>query len=183
MNKKVNKKNTVAITIPNNISIAGFRASDLAWTVILTLLAVAAPAIFAHTPHNQWVTGTIVNALLFIAGWRLGIVNAFVIAAMPSTVALMRGLLPTPMAIMIPYIIMANFLLVIVFMALKKKLFVGMISASLVKFGFLFIAAMFLSAHIGSNLIVMFQWPQLVTALAGGLVSILVIKSLRSRSN
>ncbi|MEA1925646.1 MAG: hypothetical protein U9M90_00165 [Patescibacteria group bacterium] len=178
----MNKEDTVATTISNNIPIASFRVSDLAWTVILILLAVAAPAIFAHTPHNQWITGTIVNALLFIAGWRLGVVNAFAIAAMPSTVALIRGLLPTPMAVMIPYIIMANFLLVIVFMALKKKLFLGIISASLVKFGFLFIAATFLSAHIGLNLIVMFQWPQLATALAGGLVSIPIIKFLKDRA-
>jgi len=139
------------------------------------LASVIAPAIFAHTHPNQWITGTLVNAVLFLAAYKLAPVNALLIAVLPSTIALTRGLLPLPMALLIPYIITSNILLILVFGAFKKRLITGVIISSLAKFSFLYILTLIIAEKINLKLISMFQWPQLFTALAGGVVALTVI--------
>ncbi|OGI25841.1 MAG: hypothetical protein A3J76_04855 [Candidatus Moranbacteria bacterium RBG_13_45_13] len=163
-------KTTVA-TFP----IAGYQAKDLAWTIGFIAAAVLFPTILAHTPQNQWITGTIVNAIIFLAVWRVGIVNATFVAALPSSVALVRGLLPAPMAIMVPYIIVSNLVLILIFYSFKKHRLTGVIAASAAKFALLFVITT-LFIPISHPLIGMLQWPQLATALAGGLVVIGIIK-------
>jgi hypothetical protein len=168
------QEKAVAITFP----IATYKAKDALWTIGFLISAVIFPALLAHTPHNQWITGTIVNAVLFLAVWRVGLVNATLIAALPSSIALVRGLLPAPMAVLIPYIILSNIILIAAFYALKKYPLAGIISASLVKFLFLFLITSYF-IKIATPLLVMMHWPQLVTALAGGLIAIGIIKITR----
>jgi hypothetical protein len=169
-----NEQKTAAITFP----VATYQVKDIAWTIGLLVAAIIFPALLAHSPQNQWLTGTIVNSILFIAVWRVGIVNAAVIAALPSTIALERGLLPAPMAALIPYIILANIIMVAIFYFLSNKTLLGIISASVLKFAFLFALTAFF-IKVTTPLAVMMQWPQLFTALAGGLVAIGTIKLLQ----
>jgi hypothetical protein len=166
----------IATTFP----IATYQAKDLSWTIGLLAAAVIFPALLAHTPQNQWVTGTIVNAILFIAVSRVGIVNAAAIAALPSSVALMRGLLPAPMAVLIPYIILANIIMIAAFYFFSNYKILGIISASILKFAFLFAITSFF-IKIAAPLIIMMQWPQLFTALAGGLIAIGTIKLMQKQ--
>jgi hypothetical protein len=166
-----NQQKTAATTFP----IATCRTKELIWTTGFAAAAVIFPALFAHTPHNQWITGTIVNAILFLAVWQVGIVNAALVAALPSSIALARGLLPAPMAVLIPWIIVSNFILIVTFYSLKKPPLAGVIIASSFKFLFLFVVATYF-IKIASPLLAMMQWPQLVTALAGGLITIGFIK-------
>ena len=161
--------------------IIGYGTKDLVWTVSLTLAAIIAPALLAHTPHNQWITGTIVNALLFIAAWKLGIANSLFVAAMPSSIALLRGLLPAPMAFLVPFIIISNLLLIIVFSSLRKNIALGIFISSLTKFIFLFGISSYFAIKLAAPLIVMMQWPQLITALAGGFVAYGAINILKNR--
>lgn len=163
------------------IELVGLSASDLIWTGGLTMLAIIAPAILAHTAQNQIITGTIVNAVLFFASWKIGKVNAFAVASLPSTIALIRGLLPTPMALMIPYIILANFILIVAFSFFKKRLLLGVTIASLLKFGFLFSVATFVFSGINSQILAIFQLPQLLTALLGGFIAIGAIKIMQKK--
>jgi hypothetical protein len=168
-----NQEKTITTTFP----IATYQTKDLAWTIAFTIAAVIFPALLAHTPHNQWITGTIVNALLFLAVWRVGLVNAVLVSALPSSIALLRGLLPAPMAILIPFIIISNLIMVFVFYAMKKYPLAGIVSGSIVKFLFLFaIASPFIK--ISAPFVMMMQWPQLFTALAGGLIAIGIMKLL-----
>jgi hypothetical protein len=162
---------TTAMTFP----IAAYQTKNLLWTIGFIAAAVIVPALLAHTPQNQWITGTIVNAIIFLAVWRIGIVNAALVAILPSSVALIRGLLPAPMAVLIPYIILSNIVLIAIFYALKKYPLAGIISASLAKFLFLFAISTYF-IKIAGSLLVMMQWPQLVTALAGGLIAVGIIK-------
>jgi hypothetical protein len=166
-----NKEKAIATTFP----IVTYQAQDALWTIGFLVAAVIFPALLAHTPHNQWITGTVVNAIIFLAVWRVGIVNAMLIAALPSSIALSRGLLPAPMAILIPYIILSNVILIATFYALKKYPLAGIISASLVKFLFLFAITSFF-IKVASPLLAMMHWPQLFTALAGGLIAVGIIK-------
>jgi len=169
---KNNQQETIATTFP----IAAYQTKDLLWTIGFFIAAVIFPALFAHTPQNQWITGTVVNALIFLAVWRIGAVNAVLIAFLPSSIALIRGLLPAPMAVLIPYIILSNIVLIAIFYALKKYPLAGIISASLAKFLFLFVISTYFIKITGS-LLVMTQWPQLLTALAGGLIAVGIIKT------
>lgn len=162
----------VAVT---TFPVATYKTKDIAWTAGLLIAAVIFPALLAHTPHNQWITGTIINALLFLAVWRVGIVNAALLAVFPSSIALLRGLLPAPMAILIPYIIISNLALIFVFYVLKKYPLAGIVSASLAKFLFLFAITSFF-IKLAAPFVVMMQWPQLVTALAGGLIAVGIMK-------
>jgi len=170
-----NQQKPFAIARPTIQTLIGVKTSDLLWTAGLTLLAIITPAIFAHTPHNQWLVGTLVNATLFGAAYRLAFGNAFLVAALPSSIALYRGLLPPFLATLIPFIIFSNLLLIVTFRFLRKKMLVGVVTASLVKFVFLYsvtlITVNFLASQAPQKLIVMLQWPQLITALAGGLLA------------
>lgn len=173
--KDNNQKNTA---IASAFPVATYNISDLAWTISFIIAAIILPALLAHTPQNQWITGTIVNAIIFLAVWRVGVVNAALMAALPSSIALLRGLLPAPMAILIPYIIISNLILIAVFYATKKRLLAGVIAASFAKFIFLLAISLFFVKTAGL-LITMAQWPQLVTALAGGLIALGLMKILR----
>lgn len=154
----------------------GYKTSDLTWTVGLITAVIIAPAILAHTPANQIVTGTIVNSLLFITAYRLPFVNALMIAILPSSVALMRGLLPAPMVTLIPFIIISNTVLISTFSALKKTPLVGVLAASMAKFVLLYLSIWIVGQQLNSQLVAMFQWPQLLTALLGGFVFLNLLK-------
>ena len=168
---QVNQEKTIAATFP----VATYKIKDLTWTIGFIIAAIIFPALLAHTPQNQWVTGTIVNAILFLAVWRVGIINAALVAALPSSIALLRGLLPAPMAVLIPYIIVSNIILIAAFYLFKKYSLAGIISASIAKFLFLFAITSYL-IKISEPLVIMMHWPQLFTALAGGLIAIGIIK-------
>jgi hypothetical protein len=162
-------KNKV-ITQIKSASLVGYQTRELAWTIGLITASIITPALLAHTPANQWITGTIVNLVLFSAAYRLPLTNAFMVAIFPSSIALLRGLLPAPMAMLIPYIVFSNILLISVFFFTKKTPLRGVLAAGTTKFIFLYGATFVLASALNNKLILMFQWPQLITALAGGFV-------------
>ncbi len=132
--------------------------------------------------HSQWYTGPVVNALLLLTAVLVGTPEAIVIGLIPSVVALSSGLLPVALAPVLPFIMLGNALFILVFYYLKKKhFFLGLIPAAIVKFAFLhsmtyFIISDLVSEKIASNAAVMMSWPQLITALAGGLIAWIVLK-------
>ncbi len=155
--------------------IVSFKTKGLLATFSLILASVLAPAIFAHAPQNQWLTGTIVNSILFIGAYKLPLANIFLIAVIPSAVALSRGLLPLPLATFIPFIILSNILLAVTFKTTKKQLLPAVIISSFVKFSFLYGTVLLVSQKTQSPMLAMLGFPQLFTALAGGLLAILFI--------
>lgn len=161
------------------IPFAAITARELLETMTYALLAIATPAVLAHTPNNQWITGTVVNAVLFIACYRVGIVNAIFVGLLPSVIALMRGLLPLPMAAILPYIMLGNAAMVSTFALIKvDSLMIRVLASSLLKFGILFFAATYF-VSIPAPISQMMTWPQLITAIAGGLLAIGTIKVIR----
>lgn len=107
-------------------------AVDLVKFVLLLSVAILAPLI-----RQQAITGTIVNAVLFISAVSLGIRGAVLIALVPSIFSLSVGLLPAILAPMVPFIMIGNIILILVFDFLRKKNYwLGMISGSFLKFIF-----------------------------------------------
>ena len=145
---------------------------------IFVVIAVAAP----YFP-NQLITGSIVNALLFISVVMLGIESAFFLCLMPSLVSIYTGLLPISLAPMIPFIMAGNALMALIFYKLYKRNFwAGAVPAAIIKFVFIWSAGMILANYvlsgISKNIMIMISWPQLATALAGACIAYLFLKTI-----
>lgn len=149
--------------------------------VSLVALATLAPL----TGHQQWLTGPIVNSTLFISAALLGSQAAILVGLIPSLIALSAGLLPAVLAPMVPFIMMGNIILILVFDYLRKRNYwLGMISASFLKFIFLagtssLVIDLLLKKEVAQKVALMMNWPQLLTALAGGIIAYLFLKSIR----
>lgn len=158
-----------------SLSIVQTDVRSIFWSIGLIIASVVAPALLAHTPQNQWITGTLINAFLFLAVWKVGLINAFFVGVFPSSIALLRGLLPAPMALLVPYIILSNILMLSVAYAMKKNTLSVTLSA-LIKFIWLFAISSIFAAKLSSPLLSMMQLPQLITALAGGFLAMGIVK-------
>ena len=135
--------------------------------------------------HSQFVTGPIINAVLFLSTFLLGPFEAVLIGIIPSTVALSSGLLPLPLAPMVPFIMIGNVILIGTFHYTRSKSFVGaVILSSILKFAFLFsIVTLLMNTMLQEALVaklsIMMSWPQLITALIGGLIAFIILKNLK----
>jgi len=63
--------------------------------------------------HIQWFTGPIINAILILTLFLVGIRSAFVVCLVPSLMALSGGLLPAILAPIIPFIMISNVIFVL----------------------------------------------------------------------
>ena len=149
------------------------------FTIFLAVLVIM-PAYI----HSQWYTGPVVNALLLLTAVLVGTPEAIVIGLIPGVVALSSGLLPVALAPVLPFIMLGNALFILVFYYLKKtNFFAAIIAASIIKFTFLhtmtiFVISGLLSKKIAASAAVMMSWPQLITALAGGLIAWIALKTV-----
>jgi len=158
-------------------SLAQSHGSTLIFTVLLSL-SIFLPSFI----HQQGITGPLINAFLLLAVVWLGKSAAITLGLIPSVIALSRGLLPITLAPIVPFIMLANCLFVLVFSSFYKKSFsTAVILAATSKFLFLYTVSQVLLVNLLPTKFLipasqMFSWPQLATALAGGLIAWLVIK-------
>jgi len=152
-------------------------------TLLLALQFVLFVAIVTIAPllNQQIVTGSIVNATLFISVATLGVSATMMVGMLPSVIALSTGLLPPVLAPMVPFIIIGNTLLVLIFGRLyKKNDLLAVISAAVIKFVFLFATSsvvinLLLKKTVASQVSLMMSWPQLLTAIIGGGIAIVFL--------
>jgi len=148
--------------------------------VVLLGIAIAAPLF-----HNQFITGPIVNATLLAAVALVGMQGAIFICLIPSVIALSVGTLPAVLAPMVPFIMIGNVILVSTFGYLRNKNYwLGLVSGSVLKFAFLFgtssiVTNLLLNQQVAAKVAAMMSWPQLVTALAGGLLAYGFLRSTK----
>ncbi|HZJ41345.1 MAG TPA: ECF transporter S component [Candidatus Saccharimonadales bacterium] len=160
-------------------AIAISRANVVTLAQFLVLLSAA---IFAPLAHSQIITGSIVNATLFIAAATLGLEGAIMIGVLPSFFALLAGTLPMPLAPLIPFIILSNAVLIITFIYLKKNNYwLKIVVAAGLKFIFLSSISLLVIKLLFTGKIVvaaatMLSWPQLITALIGGALAYMVLQ-------
>lgn len=156
---------------------------SIVWFVILMGVVAVVP----HYVHNQFITGPIVNATLFIAAVILGAGNAILIGLVPSVVALVSGLLPAPLAPMVPFIMISNAIMILTFSYTRKvNYWGGVMGATLFKYVFLYLTSTIVVGLISNHNIglkavaTMMAWPQIVTALIGGIIAFGVLKVYKS---
>ena len=158
------------------------KARTIVTIQFITLLSIAT---IAPLFHQQWVTGPIVNAMFLIAVALLGAQTAIILALLPSTIALSVGLLPAVLASMIPFIIISNTILILGFNFLRAKNFwAGVVVGSVLKFAFLWstsfvVINLLLKQELATKVSSMMSWPQLATALIGGVVAYVFLKSIK----
>lgn len=157
----------------------GIKWETIAWFVGLMVVAIVLPRFV----HNQFITGPIVNATLFLGAAILGSGPAILIGLVPSVVALSSGLLPAPLAPMVPFIMISNAILIIVFFYVKKIHFgAGAVVSSLTKYAFLYgtsilMVKLIIKPEIAAKAAAtMMAWPQLVTALVGAIIAFGILR-------
>ena len=100
----------------------------------------------------------------------------------PSVIALSVGTLPAPLAPMVPYIMLSNAILIFAFDAVRKKNYWAAVAvASLLKFAFLFatssvVIGLLLKQELAMSVSAMMSYPQLLTALLGGVLAFAFIR-------
>ena len=182
----MNQEKDLAISFPINISVT----TKAVVFYVISILSFFVPFALGHP---QWLVGTIVNACLFLGAIYLPKRYFIPLAILPSLGILVRGLVFGPFTLFLVYFLPFIWLGNLVLILLAKQMFLrfgfilSAISASIIKFLFLFlianiyfkisiVPAVFLQT-MGSN--------QLATALAGALISWLIFyayKKFYSRS-
>ena len=170
--------------VAGNVLDAGYNnpAVSLARFVVLLSIVMLAPVF-----NVQAITGTLVNAALFLAAILIGARGAVAIGTIPSVISFSTGLLSPVILPMVPFIILSNAILILAFSMLRAQSYwKGMAAAAMLKFSFLylasyFLAKFFLSEKTVSQLAAMMSWPQLFTALSGGILAYAIMKIGRGR--
>lgn len=148
---------------------------------LVKFVALLGIALLAPIVQNQFITGSIVNATLFASVFMLGLRGATAVAFFPSVISLGLGFLSPIMAPMVPFIILGNLILVGIFGLIKNKNYwLASISASVLKFAWLFITSqvvisLFIQKPVATKIATMMSWPQLITALAGAIIAYMFV--------
>ncbi len=152
----------------------------------LSAIVLVSPLVF-----SQPITGSFVNAALFLSAAFFGFrKESFLIATVPSLVAVSTGQLPMALAPVVPFIMAGNLLLV--FLADRgfrngKKFVITAITSSFAKsallfaVGFLFSVTLFRGTPLAGTVLTVFGWLQLATALVGAAIAFGVLRILRPR--
>ncbi|MCK5320839.1 iron hydrogenase [Candidatus Parcubacteria bacterium] len=164
---------------PNIASLANF--------LVLASIAVFTPFFI----HVQWLTGSIVNAVLIIVLFTVGVRSALVLCLIPSLMALAGGLIPPILAPIIPFIMMSNVILVLavdrVYYYFKNDLngyWFGLVSGAVLKFAFIYfslniIIKLLIKQELVAKVAQMMSWPQLATAITGGFIAWIFLKKIK----
>ncbi len=157
------------------------------WTGALRFaLALASALAITNMGLPQYVTGPLVNALLLLTLEWCGLGQAMLVGMITPVGAALRGILPLPLWVMMPFIAVGNAAFVGVFHLLRKRSrVVALAAAAVVKFAWLYAAVTVLlvwplqvsvggrvaTVAIPQAVVNMMRWPQLGTALAGGILA------------
>jgi hypothetical protein len=145
----------------------------------------------------QPITGPIINMMLFLTVMILSRAGGITLGSLTPILAVLRGQLPAILVPFVPFIIIGNGILVIVYFYFNNNAlpgpgpiksvrhWIGIGAAAVVKFSWLFISAKYVLPIIfGKSLppifITMMSLPQLFTALIGGILATLVYQFLCS---
>ncbi|MFH0892706.1 MAG: iron hydrogenase [Candidatus Falkowbacteria bacterium] len=141
--------------------------------------------------HLQWITGPIVNAVLIIVLFIVGVRSALVLCLVPSLLALSGGLLPAVLSPAVPFIMISNVIFILSvewwYMILKddkRGYWLGVFVGAGLKTLFLFggvnmIGGLFLRQELAVKAAQMMSWPQLFTAITGGMIAWVLLKWLK----
>ena len=152
---------------------------------------------FVTRSFGQFVTGTLVNLILLITVFTVGLGGGLVVAVASNFLAFLAGIGPALLPV-VPFVAAANAILVSVAYLVRKhiaekgvknKLLTasGLIGAGAAKTAFLWVGLVLIALPLIPGikepqiamLSAAFTWPQLVTSLAGGALTMLIMPLLQ----
>ena len=159
-------------------------------TAVMTALLIALQA--ATASAGQFVTGSCVNAVLALTTLLVGLWSGAAVALVSPFCAFLLGIGPQLLPI-VPAIAVGNIVFVVLLWALTRRKgaplerqAIGWLAAAVGKFLALYLIVVQLLCRVLSlpqpqsdKFSAMFSWPQLVTALIGGAVALLLAPPLR----
>lgn len=168
--------------------------NKLVKSALLLSIAIVFQAIGRAYPQiSQSFVGPAVNAVLILTALICGTGFGVAVAALTPLLAFMTGQLQAAMGPFIPFIMIGNILFVLCSGLMKKYKYygkeAGIVIGSMLKFSFLYLSAIKLiyvfgvdiKPPVAKKLAVTMGYPQLITALAGGAVALILIKLLEKR--
>ena len=141
--------------------------------------------------HLQWLTGPIVNAILILILFLVGIRSAMVVALVPSLMALSGGLLPAILAPTVPFIMIGNAIFILSIdriydwsKNMNRGYWLGVLAGAFLKFVFLYfsvnlITKLLIKQDLAVKVTQMMSWPQFATAIKGGMIAWVILKWLK----
>lgn len=151
----------------------------------------------------QPATGPLVNMMLYLTTLLLDIKAGVILGCISPLVAAVRGQLPPFLIPMVPFIIAGNILLVVLFgligqvgkssrPALANPMYsftvwLGVLVSAAVKLIWLYTSAKLLlpvlfGKHLPPQLVAMMAMPQLITAISGGILAVIIAGMLKKRA-
>ena len=164
------------------------RTKFITRTALLLAVAIAFQLLGRFLgPYNNFIVGPVVNAVLIIstaiAGFWSGAAIA-VIAPLVSAFTNKAAIAPLILAFS-PFIIIGNVIIAGAFAVLKKKsriaaIIVGAVVKSAFLFGAIsiFTSLVKMQPKVAATLANLFSWPQLATALIGGIAALAVLAAV-----
>ena len=168
------------------------RVRWLTRTAILIALLIALQWTTAGTQAfaGQYITGSLVNCILAVAALFVGLSGGIVVAVLSPFFAFLLGIGPKLFPI-IPCIALGNVVFVVVLRLIAKvklwRQILGVIAGAFAKFLTLYLAVVHVFIPLFEKNLkppqvqtftAMFSWPQLVTALIGGSLALLLLPAL-----
>lgn len=163
----------------------------IALLIVVQLLTFAVPK--GVPLIGQLFTGSLVNLVLIVGAGSVGFSGTAIAAVLSPVLAFAFGQMTFPQ--MIPVVALGNLVIVAVTWAFfhreNRKTgtdILGVVLGAVLKTAFLWLATaavmvpVFFAAvpTVGKKLTLMFSWPQLVTALIGGMLALLIFPAVRS---
>lgn len=132
----------------------------------------------------QPIVGPLVNMMLIASSLLVGVVPAIIIGCLTPVIAFGLGIMP--LFPVVPFIMIGNSLMILLFhysrLKLVKKDYIAVLIGAVGKFGFLAFSVRYLLVHfvpkVPPKLVVALSLPQLYTAIVGGLVALIVVNRL-----
>lgn len=170
--------------------------------LLALLLALQWATLGTRAFAGQYITGSLVNCVLAVSAMTAGLSSGLVIALLSPIFAYLLGI--APQLVVVPAIMAGNCVLVLVLWALGRgnaplwRKAVAVVLAAFCKFVVLYLLVVQVICGVGASFLLgqrffgapvllqpmiqalplTFSWPQLITALIGGVLGVLVSKIL-----
>jgi len=156
-------------------------------TALLLALVITVQMAGRLIPNSNFVVGPLVNACLLISTALAGVWSGIIISVISPFASLINNHAPVAAALLpfAPFVAAGNAVYVLCYYLLgKKNSVVGVGIGSILKFAFLYSSIniflqLFSFPKFAKVLTFLFGWPQLITALIGGILALAVVKILK----
>ena len=188
---------SIIITCPLKAEMMNFNTQQISRLIFLIALTVIIEMLGLPQP----VTGPLVNMMLFITTLVLTPLAGIILGSLTPVIAALRGQLPGFLIPMVPFIIVGNAILVLVFSGIRRLLQrvenksnvllslpvgLGILGGSFLNFVWLFYSAtlllpLLIRKPLPEPVIAMMAMPQFITAIVGGLLAVVILNLLKRR--